>query len=116
MKTSQSRLLRITLFVLIATGKGAGSAAAQEAIQDKVAPQQEISCQGMTLREEALVRRQIQIMRPEVLPLRVIFAPHWKYVYITRIYHLHVPTGYMSRMFTHLPSRTVFVDTDRYIR
>jgi hypothetical protein len=38
-----------------------------------------------------------------------------KYVDNTRIFHLHVPTGYTSAMFTHLPSRTVFIDSDRYI-
>jgi hypothetical protein len=42
-------------------------------------------------------------------------VPHWKYVNNTRIFRLHVPTGYTSAMFTHLPSRTVFIDADRYI-
>jgi len=50
-----------------------------------------------------------------MLPLRVVFVPHWKYVDNTRIFHLHVPTGYTSAMFTHLPSRTVFIDDDRYM-
>jgi hypothetical protein len=53
-------------------------------------------------------------MHPEVLPLRVLFVPHWKYLDNARIFHLHVPTGYGSLMFTHLPSRTVFIDNDRY--
>jgi hypothetical protein len=54
-------------------------------------------------------------MRPPVLPIRVFFVPHWKYVDNTRIFHLRVPTGYTSALFTHLPSRTVFIDADRYI-
>ena len=70
---------------------------------------------GASPQQQALVRAQIQIMQPAVLPLRVFFVPHWKYVEDTRIFHLHVPTGYTSTMFTHLPSRTVFIDADRYI-
>jgi hypothetical protein len=54
-------------------------------------------------------------MHPEVLPLRVIFVPHWKYVDNTRVFRLRVPKGYTSVMFTHLPSRTVFIDAERYV-
>jgi hypothetical protein len=70
---------------------------------------------GATPQQEALVRSQIQTMQPAVLPFRVVFVPHWKYVDNTRVFHLHVPTGYTSALFTHLPSRTVFIDADRYI-
>ena len=28
---------------------------------------------------------------------------------------LHVPAGYTAAMFSHLPSRTVFIDNDRYV-
>jgi hypothetical protein len=70
---------------------------------------------GASPQQEALVRAQIQVMQPAVLPLRVFFVPHWKYVDNTRIFHLHVPTGYTSAMFTHLPSRTIFIDADRYV-
>jgi hypothetical protein len=70
---------------------------------------------GASPQQEALVRTQIQIMQPAVLPLRVFFVPHSKYVDNARIFHLHVPTGYTSAMFTHLPIRTVFIDADRYI-
>ncbi len=70
---------------------------------------------GATPREEAQVRTQIQIMHPEVLPLRIVFVPHWKYVDTARTFRLHVPTGFTSAMFTHLPSRTVFIDADRYV-
>jgi hypothetical protein len=45
----------------------------------------------------------------------VIFVPHWKYVDNTRVFRLRVPKGYTSVMFTHLPSRTVFIDADRYV-
>ena len=69
---------------------------------------------GATPAQEALLRDQIQVMQPEVLPLRVVFAPHWKYVDNARIFRLHVPAGYTSAMFTHLPSRSVFIDKDRY--
>jgi len=64
--------------------------------------------------QEAALRAQIRLMHPEVLPLRVFFVPHWKYLNNARIFHLHVPTGYGSLMFTHLPGRTVFIDNDRY--
>jgi len=53
-------------------------------------------------------------MHPEALPARVLFVPHWKYVDNARIFRLHVPAGYGSVMFTHLPSRTIFIDNDRY--
>jgi hypothetical protein len=69
---------------------------------------------GATPSQEAALRAQIRLMHPEVLPLRVLFVPHWKYLDNARIFHLHVPTGYGSLMFTHLPSRTVFIDNDRY--
>jgi hypothetical protein len=64
--------------------------------------------------QESSVRSQIQHMQPSVLPLRIVFMPHWKYLDSARIFKLQVPTGYSSVMFTHLPSRTVFIDNDRY--
>lgn len=64
--------------------------------------------------QEGALRTQIRLMRSEVLPLRVFFVPHWKYLDAARTFHLHVPTGFGSFMFTHLPSRTVFIDNDRY--
>jgi hypothetical protein len=64
--------------------------------------------------QEQALRRQIHLMRPDILPLRVFFVPHWKYLAAARDFHLHVPVGYGSLMFTHLPSRTVFIDNDRY--
>jgi hypothetical protein len=70
---------------------------------------------GATPRQEALLRAQIEAMHPEVLPLRILFVPHWKYVDTTRAFQLHVPAGYTSAMFTHLPSRTVFIDADRIL-
>jgi hypothetical protein len=70
---------------------------------------------GATPQQEALVRAQIRIMQPDVLPMRVIFVPHGKYVDTARTFHLHVPPGYTSAMFTHLPSRTVFIDAERYV-
>lgn len=70
---------------------------------------------GATPTQEALLRAQIRVMQPEVFPVRIIFVPHWKYVNNARILRLHVPTGYTSAMFTHLPSRTIFIDNNRYL-
>lgn len=70
---------------------------------------------GATAAQETFLRSQIQIMHPDILPLRIVFVPHWKYLDTARTFHLHVPTGYASTMFTHLPSRTIFIDADRYI-
>jgi hypothetical protein len=70
---------------------------------------------GATTEQEALVRTQIRVMQPGVYPLRVLFVPHWKYIDTARTFHLHVPAGYTSAMFTHLPSRSVFIDSDRYV-
>jgi len=53
-------------------------------------------------------------MQPSVLPLRVVFVPHWKFLDNTRIFQLHAPMGCTSALFTHLASRTVFIDADRY--
>jgi hypothetical protein len=69
---------------------------------------------GATPKQEALLRAQIEAMHPDVLPLRILFVPHWKYVDTTKAFQLHVPAGYTSALFTHLPSRTVFIDADRY--
>ena len=70
---------------------------------------------GATPEQESLVRAQIRVMRPDVYPLRVLFVPHWKYVDTARTFRLHLPAGYTSAMFTHLPSRSVFIDSDRYV-
>ena len=70
---------------------------------------------GATPSQEAALRDQLRAMQPSVLPLRILFVPHWKYVDAARIFRLHVPAGYTSAMFTHLPSRTMFVDSDRYM-
>ena len=70
---------------------------------------------GATPLQEAALRAQIRIMHPKVLPLRVFFVRHWKYLDNARVFQLHLPTGYASLMFTHLPSRTVFIDNDRYM-
>jgi hypothetical protein len=69
---------------------------------------------GATPKQEALLRAQIEVMHPDLLPSRIIFEPHWKYLDTTKSFQLHVPTGYTSAMFTHLPTRTVFIDADRY--
>jgi predicted aspartyl protease len=70
---------------------------------------------GATPEQAVLIRTQIRVMQPDVYPLRVLFVPHWKYIDTARTFRLHVPTGYTSAMFTHLPSRSVFIDSDRYV-
>lgn len=115
MKENRNRVSLVVACALIALGARASNVVAQDVIPSAYPPPQEINFQGATLKEKALLRRQIQIMHPEVLPLRVIFVPHWKYVDNTRVFRLHLPKGYTSLMFTHLPSRTVFIDADRYI-
>jgi len=70
---------------------------------------------GAASEQEALIRAQIRIMQPDVYPLRVLFVVHWKYIDTARTFRLHVPAGYTSAMFTHLPSRSVFIDGDRYV-
>jgi hypothetical protein len=72
-----------------------------------------LTFQGATRTREALLRREIQIMQPRVIPLRIIFLPHRKYLYTAKVFQLHVPRGMSSLMFTHLPSRSVFIDEDR---
>lgn len=68
--------------------------------------------QGATPEQERLLRTQIQIMEPAVLPRRIMFVPHWHYLYAAKIYRLHVPNGMSSKMFTHLASRSVYIDAD----
>ena len=48
---------------------------------------------GATPLQEAALRAQIRLIHPEVLPLRVFFVPHWKYLDNARIFHLCVPIG-----------------------
>ncbi len=72
------------------------------------------SVQGTTPEREQLLRTQLEAMHPVVLPNRIVFVPHWQYVNATRMYHLHVPTGMTGRMFTHLPSRSIYIDSDFY--
>lgn len=78
---------------------------------------EEASCVvfGATPEQEALLRDQLRRMHPAVLPARVVFVPHWKYLDNVRVFQLHVPKGFSSVMFTHLASRTVFIDNDRYL-
>ena len=68
-----------------------------------------------TATQEGALRTQIRLIHPPVLPLRIPFVPHWKYLDAARSFHLHVPTGFASVMFAHLPSRTMFIDKDRYL-
>jgi len=42
-------------------------------------------------------------------------VPHWQYLHAAKTYQLHIPTGMASKMFTHLPSRSIFVDEDLYL-
>jgi hypothetical protein len=71
--------------------------------------------QGATPEQEALLREELRIVEPPVVPLRIIFVPHWKYIYTAKEFQLHVPTGMSSVMFTHLASRSVFIDESRIL-
>lgn len=70
--------------------------------------------QGTTLERAQLLQSQIRTMQPAVLPTRIVFVPHWQYLYAMKIYHLHMPAGMACKMFTHLPSRSVYIDNDLY--
>jgi hypothetical protein len=69
---------------------------------------------GASGSQEAAVRMDLERMQPEVMPSRVIFLSHKKYLEAATAFTLHVPKGYQSLMFTHLPSRTVFIDNSKY--
>jgi len=108
----------LLLFAFPSFGWGQTTGASKEVSREEAAPapsQNGYSVIGATPRQETLLRAQIQVMNAEILPLRIVFVPHWKYLDTARTFHLHVPAGYTSALFTHLPSRTVFIDTDRYI-
>jgi hypothetical protein len=62
---------------------------------------------------ERFVRSQIQVMQPEVPPRRIVFVSHERYLESTKAFHLHIPRGYVSTMFTHMPSGSIFIDDDR---
>jgi hypothetical protein len=116
MKLAVGTLLFFLGFAQFSWGQRNGSANSVNSDSSAPAPSpNSYTVSGASPQQEALVRARIQLMQPAVLPLRVFFVPHWKYIDNTRIFHLHVPTGYTSAMFTHLPSRTVFIDADRYI-
>jgi hypothetical protein len=116
MKLAVGTLLFFWGFAQFSWGQRNGSANSVNSDSSAPAPSpNSYTVFGASPQQEALVRARIQLMQPAVLPLRVFFVPHWKYIDNTRIFHLHVPTGYTSAMFTHLPSRTVFIDADRYI-
>jgi hypothetical protein len=51
-------------------------------------------------------------MQPKSSPFRIRFVPHWQYLYAAKMYRLHLPTGMSSKMFTHLASRSVYIDAD----
>ena len=111
--------LLFTSFGKAQTNTNAGLAPAEKSVADPATmPESFVDSYTVfnaTPVQEATLRAQIKIMRPEVLPLRIFFVPHWKYLDTARIFRLHVPAGYASLMFTHLPSRTVFIDNDRYL-
>jgi hypothetical protein len=99
-------------------GRGQTNGNARVVSEDAIAPEPSANSYtvlGATPEQEALVRAQIRIIQPDVYPLRVLFVPHWKYIDTARTFRLHVPAGYTSTMFTHLPSRSVFIDNDRYV-
>jgi hypothetical protein len=114
------RKIWMTLFLVTAAQFGWGQTSGDAELVGPEATASELSANsyavlGASPEQEALVRTQIRVMQPDVYPLRVLFVPHWKYIDTTRTFRLHVPAGYTSAMFSHLPSRTVFIDSDRYL-
>jgi hypothetical protein len=115
------KLAIVTALLLLAfppSGWGQANETSKPASREEIAgalSQKDYSVIGATPGQEALIRAQIQVMRPEVLPTRIVFVPHWNYINTAKTFNLHVPAGLTSAMFTHLPSRTTFIDTDRYI-
>src|SRR5437879_13054937 len=59
---------------------------------------------GATPGQEALVRAQIRIMKPEVYPLRVLFVLHCKYYDTAKTFRLHVHSGSHRAMIRQFPS------------
>jgi hypothetical protein len=109
-----------TLFLVTTTQRAWGQTGQNAELVSVEATAPELSAnsytvQGATPEQETLVRAQIRVMQPDILPRRIIFVPHWKYVVTAKTFLLHVPAGYTSAMFTHLPSRSVFIDSDRYV-
>ena len=116
MKFAAATVFYVIGFAQICAGQTNGTVNSSNGVEAASAPLgNSYAVLGGTPQQEALVRSQIQTMQPAVLPFRVVFVPHWKYVDNTRIFQLHVPAGYTSALFTHLPSRTVFIDSDRYV-
>jgi hypothetical protein len=72
------------------------------------------ACRARQSNPPTLVRAQMRLMQPKVLPYRIIFYPPWKYMDTARIFRAHTPTGFSHTMFTPMPSRSVFIDKDRY--
>jgi hypothetical protein len=116
MKLRISTVLLLLGFAQFGWGQTNGDSklASAEAIASEP-PANTYTVLGATSKQEAMERTQIRVMQPDVYPLRVLFVPHWKYVDTARTFRLHVPAGYTSAMFTHLPSRSVFIDSDRYV-
>ena len=119
MKLKNWTVLLLLGFAQFSSGQTSGSSKLVVAEATATAPASvpsENGCAviGATASQEASLRSQIQAMQPSVLPLRILFVPHWKYIDAARVFQLHVPTGYTSSMFTHLASRTTFIDSDSY--
>jgi hypothetical protein len=110
--------LSLLLMALVETTSAqdlAGTEATPTPAGDKLeAAATEYTVRGGTPEQESVLRAQIRMMQPSVLPLRITFVPHAQYLYAARMFLLRVPRGMVSLMFTHLASRSVFIDSDRY--
>lgn len=107
------RMMRCCL-MLVAAGQGQtnGITGSPQQNQEVLIDHSPFAIVGGTPEQEALLRNAIPAMHPVVMPSRIVFVPHWKYLYTAKVFQLHVPAGMSSRMFTHLPSRTTFIDVD----
>ncbi len=117
MKFATGTFLMLLAFALSSRAQANGGPNQALAVAPSLVPESPVEgylVKDATPSQEAALRTQIRLIHPEVLPLRVFFVPHLRYLDAVRAFQLHVPKGYGSLMFTHLPSRTIFVDNDRY--
>ncbi len=71
-----------------------------------------IDIQGTTPKREAVLRLQIEAMAPAVPPKRIIFLSDQRYAAAARAFRLKVPDGMSTVMFTHLPSKSIYVNAE----
>ena len=94
-------VISITLLLLgivqFSCGQTSGSSILVNAATNALEPPANTyAVMGATPQQEVLVRTQIQVMQPSILPLRVIFVPHWKYEDAARIFSCTCPPAILA--------------------